>query len=137
MAISKKIRQIVWNKSQGICWYCGTELPEKGWHVDHVQPVLRQSEIVPYEQRKNPYASEVKFTGTLTNPDKDNVDNMVPACAPCNLFKSTFSLEEFRQQIAAQPERGSKSSVNVRTAERFGLIKVVDKPVVFWFEESR
>ncbi|EPC3581060.1 HNH endonuclease, partial [Citrobacter braakii] len=26
-------------------------------------------------------------------------------------------------------------SVNFRTAERFGLVEVVEKPVVFWFEK--
>ncbi|MGD1586410.1 HNH endonuclease, partial [Klebsiella pneumoniae subsp. pneumoniae] len=32
-------------------------------------------------------------------------------------------------------ERGRKSSVNFRTAERFGLVEVVEKQVVFWFEK--
>lgn len=31
-------------KFGGRCAYCGCELPEKGWHADHVQAVLRKSE---------------------------------------------------------------------------------------------
>ncbi|WP_109042751.1 hypothetical protein [Escherichia coli] len=38
-------------------------------------------------------------------------------------------------QVSLQVERGRRSSVNFRTAERFGLIQVVNKPVVFWFEQ--
>ncbi|EBA1981653.1 HNH endonuclease, partial [Salmonella enterica] len=41
----------------------------------------------------------------------------------------------FRKQVSLQVERGRRSSVNFRTAERFGLISVVNKPVVFWFEQ--
>lgn len=47
----------------------------------------------------------------------------------------TYSLEMFRKQVSLQVERGRRSSVNFRTAERFGLISVVNKPVVFWFEQ--
>ncbi|MDI8840916.1 HNH endonuclease, partial [Salmonella enterica subsp. enterica serovar Anatum] len=43
--------------------------------------------------------------------------------------------EMFREQVSLQVERGRKSSMNFRTAERFGLIEAVDKPVVFWFEQ--
>ncbi|MCW9331481.1 hypothetical protein N5I42_27170, partial [Klebsiella pneumoniae] len=40
----------------------------------------------------------------------------------------------FREQIAHQPERAQAYSVNFRTAQRFGLVTVIEKPVVFWFE---
>jgi len=116
MALSKKKRAEVWNKSNGVCWYCGTKLPEKGWHADHFEAVYRLQE------------------GGMWREHNDHIDNMVPACAPCNLFKSVFTVEQFRQELELQAERGRKSSVNFRTAERFGLIQVVDKPVVFWFE---
>ncbi|HAG2284778.1 TPA: hypothetical protein G8W61_005175 [Salmonella enterica] len=62
-------------------------------------------------------------------------ENIFPSCAPCNLLKTTYSLEMFRKQVSLQVERGRRSSVNFRTAERFGLISVVNKPVVFWFEQ--
>lgn len=112
-----KKRQEIWNKSGGKCWYCGCDLPEKGWHADHFEPVFR-------------------YNGSFDRPERDNKENLVPACAPCNLFKSTFTIELFREQIENQIERGRRSSVNFRTAERFGLIEVTSNPVVFWFEEN-
>lgn len=67
----------------------------------------------------------------------DNEENKVPSCPPCNLFKSTFSVEGFRREIKEQVERARNSSVNFRTAERFGLIQTKDEPVVFWFEKQK
>jgi len=133
MALTKKQRQAVWEKSGGHCWYCGCQLPERGWHADHFEPVLRQSEIVraPTGSR---FTHKVVQTGETVWPERDTVENMVPACAQCNLFKTTFSVEFFRKEIEAQIERARKSSVNFRTAERFGLIEAKPQPVVFWFE---
>jgi len=115
MALTKKERAEVRSKSNGHCWYCGCGLPEKGWHADHVDAVYRSN-------------------GSMNKPENDTIENMVPACAPCNLFKSVYSIEEFRNEISLQVERGRKSSVNFRTAERFGLIQEKFGPVVFWFE---
>jgi hypothetical protein len=116
--MNKKRREI-WNKSGGKCWYCGCELPEKGWHADHFEPVLRAFDIVPRDKRKNPNKFEVRHNGGFENPELDNQENLVPSCAPCNLFKSTFSVEMFRNEIKKQVDRARKSSVNFRTAERF------------------
>lgn len=112
-----KERQQIFDKSDGHCWYCGCNLGKK-WHKDHVIPVYRRY-------------------GEIEKPELDTIDNLVPSCPPCNLFKGVFSIEEFRQEIQLQVDRCRKSSVNFRTAERFGLIKIVEKPVVFWFEENK
>lgn len=117
MAITKKQRQQVWDKSNGNCWYCGADLPERGWRVDHKDPVYRQD-------------------GEMWNPQNDVIENMVPACAPCNIFKSVFTVEEFRHEIEKQTERALKSSVNFRTALRFGMIEETNEPAVFWFEHK-
>ena len=98
----------------GRCAYCGCELPEKGWHADHVEPVLRGPDFIA---------------------NNDTTENLVPACAPCNLFKKTYSIEDFRHEIKRQADRARLYSVNFRTAERFGMIELVDKPVIFWFEQ--
>ncbi|EKO3771892.1 TPA: HNH endonuclease [Vibrio vulnificus] len=135
MKMSKK-RQEIWNKSGGKCWYCGCVLPEKGWHADHFEPVYRTTELVPVEQRKNPHMREFRHDGGFEKPERDNQENLVPSCAPCNLFKATFPIEVFRKEIAQQIERARRSSVNFRTAERFGMIEVIDRPVLFWFEKQ-
>lgn len=121
-----KKRQAIFDKSGGKCWYCGCDLQNKRWHEDHLKPVLRG----PRRGKSSVLES------SMQRPENDTEQNKVPACAPCNLFKTTFSIEELRSEIAAQVERARKSSVNFRTAERFGLIKTIDKPVEFWFESK-
>lgn len=133
MALTKKQREKLRMKFGGRCAYCGCELPEKGWHADHVQAVLRKSVQCMKTAEKRIF--RLKSTGDVFRPEADCPENLVPACAPCNLLKTTYSLEMFRTQVSLQVERGRRSSVNFRTAERFGLIQVVNKPVVFWFEQ--
>lgn len=41
MALTKKQRAELRMKFGGRCAYCGCELPEKGWHADHVEAVRR------------------------------------------------------------------------------------------------
>lgn len=118
MALTKKQRKTVWDKSDGICWYCGCDLPEKGWHVDHFEPIYRDCGV----------------DGDL-HPERDHIDNMVPSCAPCNLFKRVWDIESFRYEIEAQRERCRNASSGFRIAERMGLIEVKSDPVVFWFEQ--
>ncbi|EAB2146179.1 HNH endonuclease [Salmonella enterica] len=133
MALTRKQREKLRMKFGGRCAYCGCELPEKGWHADHVQAVLRKSEQCMKAAEKGIF--RLKTTGEVFRPEADCPENIFPSCAPCNLLKTTYSLEMFRKQVSLQVERGRRSSVNFRTAERFGLISVVNKPVVFWFEQ--
>ncbi len=133
MALTRKQRERLRMKFGGRCVYCGCVLPEKGWHADHVQAVLRKSERCMKAAEKGIF--RLKTTGEVFRPEADCPENIFPSCAPCNLLKTTYSLEMFRKQVSLQVERGRRSSVNFRTAERFGLISVVNKPVVFWFEQ--
>ncbi|EDT7188142.1 HNH endonuclease [Salmonella enterica subsp. enterica] len=133
MALTKKQRERLRMKFGGRCAYCGCVLPEKGWHADHVQAVLRKSERCMKAAEKGIF--RLKTTGEVFRPEADCPENIFPSCAPCNLLKTTYSLEMFRKQVPLQVERGRRSSVNLRTAERFGLVEVVEKPVVFWFEQ--
>lgn len=112
-----KKRQTVWNKSGGLCWYCGVELPEKGWHVDHFE-----------SQHK---------AGHIDKQSNNALENLVPACVGCNLFKSASSLEGFRRHIEKQKDTVRKYSSGFRIAERMGIIEVFDEmPIIFWFEEN-
>jgi len=133
MGLSKKQRQQIWDKSGGKCWYCGCDLPKKWWHVDHVEPIIRKGKYVR-EKSDSSCTHKYVSTGESTRPQHDKLENMVPSCASCNLFKATFDIEFFRQEIAAQIERVRKAGSGFRIAERFGLIETKPKPVVFWFE---
>lgn len=119
-------------KFGGRCAYCGCELPPTGWHVDHVAAIYRES--VFDRERKVHGEFRLVQTGRCERPENENADNYFPACRPCNLFKSVYDLETWREEIAKQVERARKTSFNFRFAERFGLIQETGAPVVFWFE---
>lgn len=128
MALSKKQRQALREKFGGRCAYCGEELPEKGWHADHIKPIIRD---LPY----NTVTPDRKtLSGSSRFPERDVIENMNPSCAPCNLFKSTLSIETFRRELAAQAERANKN-VNFRFALKYNLIKLTPQPIVFYFEK--
>lgn len=70
--ISKRTRrQMVWDATNGRCWYCSADLREHGMTIDHVIP---------------------RAKGGLST-----LDNLVPACAACNTAKGSLDLEEYRQ----------------------------------------
>lgn len=52
-------------KFGGRCAYCGCELPEKGWHADHVEAVLRKSEQCMKAAAKGIF--KLKATGNSTD----------------------------------------------------------------------
>jgi hypothetical protein len=139
MALKNKQRKLVFAKSNGRCWYCGCELPEKGWHADHLKPVIRtfpvsKTTIKTQFGEVPEHIKKLLDDKGMANPQNDTIENIVPACAPCNLFKSVFSVEEFRTEIQQQVHRARKTSVNFRTAERFGMIQINIEPIKFWFE---
>lgn len=132
MKLTKLQRASLRMKFGGHCAYCGCELAEKGWHADHVEAVIRKLEFGP---RQATGTRRVIATGEHFRPENDVLENLFPACAPCNLFKATFDVEMFRHEIESQAERARAYSVNFRTAERFGQVQITPSPIVFWFEK--
>jgi 5-methylcytosine-specific restriction endonuclease McrA len=115
--MNKKDRQLVFEKTNGHCAYCGKELA-KGWHLDHIKPIWRN----------NPTVNEA-IRGT------DTVDNAFATCPRCNNWKSVHSLERFREEIGKQGERLRRDSASFRLAEDYGQVtEMKRKPVVFYFE---
>lgn len=114
-----KKRQKIWDKSNGRCWYCGCHLPEKGWHADHLEPIRRNW-----------------WTNTSVNPDNENEDNKVPACASCNIQKGSLTVEQFRGKVAAFIYSLNHHHTQYAVAKRYGLIKETDIEVKFWFERN-
>jgi hypothetical protein len=47
MTLTKTQRETVRVMFGGRCAYCGRELPEKGWHADHVKAIYRSWPIIP------------------------------------------------------------------------------------------
>ena len=113
--MKKAERETVRQMFNGRCAYCGCELGER-WHVDHVDPLLRG----------------FKGRGGL-----DALTNMYPACPACNLFKKTYSVEEFRRELSKQVDRARMYSRNFQMAEKYRLVKTTGCDVIFYFEENR
>lgn len=115
---TKAERQLVYDKCDSHCAYCGTEISPKQMQVDHV---------IPME-----FADLYKALGH----DVDSIDNYLPACRSCNNYKHTLTLEKFRAAAERWPEVLLRDNVTYRNAVRFGLIKPEPRPVRFYFEQA-
>jgi hypothetical protein len=102
--------------------------------VDHVIP---KSDFM-YNRSGDQFRKEEripKFLRHLTPYDINHLDNLFPACRVCNKWKSSFSLEEFREEIMLQPERMKRDSPQFRMALKYELIEVAKVPEIeFHFE---
>ena len=120
-----KQRDLIFNKYNGKCAYCGCDLV-KGWHVDHVKPVIREKKW-NHEKRK------FVPTGNM-NHANDVIENKMPACASCNINKHSLSLEEFRKLISGFMTHLNERNTQYKIAKRYGLVNETDKQVKFYFE---
>lgn len=129
MKLSKSQRDGLRMKYGGLCAYCGCELSGR-WHADHVEPVQRDTRYCYKTQR---YIQ----TGNVLAPERDCLENLKPACASCNLDKSTQSLEDWRGWLQDRLVQSMRNNLpSLRNAERFGLIIIPEKqPLLFWFEK--
>lgn len=65
----------------------------------------------------------------------DHIDNIYPACAPCNIDKGPNDLERWRAWLGERIVDGlRRNSSTFRHAERFGRVTISAGPLVFWFE---
>lgn len=127
MALTKKDRAQVKAMYGGRCAYCGEPLADR-WHVDHVEPVRREFRFKS--------GGGIKNTGRLLNADNDRLENMKPACAPCNIDKHSMPLEAWREKLQRTCDVLERNSPTYRHGLRFGLIEQRRKPVQFYFERN-
>jgi 5-methylcytosine-specific restriction endonuclease McrA len=116
-------RQQVYDKCDGHCAYCGVEITLKQMQVDHIRPHWHT-----FTEQEASQAKIVKGSHDL--------DNLNPSCARCNKWKSTYSVENFRKVVETSLERLERDTPNFRLARDYGLIKVIEKPVIFYFERK-
>jgi hypothetical protein len=128
MRPTKKQREALKAKFGGRCAYCGCELGAR-WCLDHVEPIMRKLKTVETER-----GYKLASTSESWRPELDNVENLMPACAPCNNHKHVFDLETWRGMIADSLDTLARNYSTYRIAQRFGLVTEARQPVVFWFE---
>jgi hypothetical protein len=116
MKLTKKQRSEVFAKFDGRCAYCGCELGDR-WHADHMEPVIRLDAERGAER-----------------PENHSLDNMMPACAPCNISKSRMAIEDWRQWIAGHVNSLNSYHPIYRLAKAYGLVVETQAPVTFYFE---
>lgn len=104
---SKAVRQQVYQMFDGRCAYCGQPIAYEDMQVDHVVPVVKGG--------------------------ANAVENYLPACRMCNFYKSTYTVEYLRKMLSKIPQE-LKKDIRFRLAVAYGLIKVTDRPVKFFFE---
>ena len=119
--ITKAKRIEVWNKYNHHCAYCGCELEYKDMQVDHIDSVYTHCD---YKKEK-------------TLDEINEIDNLLPTCRQCNLYKSTFDLEEFRNRLTSVMMKNLQKTFQYRLALKYGLIKENINPVEFYFEKVK
>jgi len=106
----KKVkRELVWNKFNHRCAYCGDKLEYKKMQVDHIQ---------------------AKHSGGA-----NDISNYNPSCRTCNFYKGTFTVEEFRKNLESLHNRLTKIFI-VRLAIKYGILSYKAFDDKFYFERK-
>jgi 5-methylcytosine-specific restriction endonuclease McrA len=120
MRLTKAQRATLREKFGGCCAYCGQPLGDR-WHADHFEAVYR--------------GLGSHWTGNeLGKPENDTIENLMPACAPCNISKATFTLEQWRGWLARHVAALNANHSTYRLVKAYGLVVETGNPVTFHFE---
>lgn len=117
-AISKKVRIALYEKYNHRCAYCGCEMEYKDMQVDHIESVYRNNDIAQ----------------TMSEEEMYDESNFLPTCRQCNFYKSTFTVEQFRQRLKEVMMPNLQKDFRYRLAAKYGLIKETDKSIIFYYE---
>lgn len=128
MKLTKKQREDLRLKFAGRCAYCGELLGDR-WHADHIERVERKLELV-----RDGYRTRLRTTGEVYRPERDRIENLNPACAPCNIDKSAMGLEAWRSKLQRAADVLRRNQPTYRHALRFGLVQETGAIVTFYFE---
>ena len=124
--MNKKDRELIFNKYGGKCAYCGCNL-QKGWHIDHLEPIVRD-----FAYNKNKQRFETN--GICRNPENEKLENYNPSCPSCNIQKNSYTLEQFRENIKQFVNSLNQYSTQYKFAKKYGLVSENEIDVKFYFE---
>ena len=133
MKLTRTEREAVRVKFDGRCAYCG-ELLGARWHADHIEAVERKLE---WAERADGKGRTLRSTGEFHRPERHTLENLNPACPPCNIDKHSMSLEEWRKKLSRAVDVLTRNNPTYRHAKRFGLIAETGSPISFYFEQRR
>lgn len=122
-------REKIKKKFGGRCAYCGEKLSDN-WNIDHVIAKSIFKKVI--EENSQP-----AFLKHLKINDVNHDDNLFPSCGSCNRYKDSYTLRQFRKELSSLIRRLNERITIYRIAKRFGLIKEVEKKVVFYFEKNK
>lgn len=125
MKLTKAQRTTLRQMFDGCCAYCGVALEDR-WHADHFKHVERKMKRLP--------DGRLIYTGDVHRPERDTIENMMPACAPCNIDKHNLTLEDWRIKLQRAVAVLMRNQPTFRHAVRFGLLQETGAQVVFHFE---
>lgn len=128
MKLTKAQREQVRRMFDGRCAYCGELLPAR-WHVDHVEPVIR--DLIVKQTTRGAYRLA---SGKPSRPERDVMGNYMPACPPCNISKHSMTLEVWRGWLAGHVNSLNSYHSIYRLAKKYGLIQETGAAVTFYFE---
>ena len=114
-------RLYVWEKTGGLCWYCGARLYYR-------------------EEADTEFKKRLVFTADHLHPRVHGGRgraNKVPACKYCNSHKSSRTVEQFRQWVQALVFDKAKRDGAPLGRHGLGLWKIKAGAVVFYFELAR
>lgn len=114
--IPKKIRQKIYAKGNGHCFYCGCETTIKEMRIDHFYPY-----------------GLLHIYGDH-NPDcKYMLCNLVPACFQCNYYKRMDMIERFRGNLSRLSEILMRQ-FTVKLAVKYGMV-LPNPDIEFYYEK--
>jgi len=114
-------RKAIYNKYNGHCGYCGTELKMKDMQIDHIYP-----QRLKHFLGKGGDAPEITSIHDPTN--------LMPSCRSCNHYKGGSTLEGFRKTMHSIHQRMERD-YKIKVGIRFGLVKIIPFDGQFYFEK--
>lgn len=116
--IPKKVRIALYEKYNHKCAYCGNEIAYKEMQVDHVASVYVNTD----------------FQKNMTDEQMYAEENLLPSCRQCNFYKSTMTVDNFRERLQTTLLDNLMSTFQWRLAEKYGLVQYVPHDIKFYFE---
>jgi len=117
--IPKKIRIFLYDKYHHRCAYCGCPLGYKDMQIDHVESVYANTD----------------FHHTMSDQEMYDSENLLPACRQCNFYKSTMTVEQFRNRLSTTLMNNLRNNFNYKLAVKHGLVEENIHPIKFYFEQ--